>query len=187
MCMNDDQATNKQELPVFMDFEASSLGKDSYPIEVAWSNTDGSIESYLIRPEASWTDWDEFAEHEIHGISRDQLMDEGLPAEWVVGRMRGKLKDRYVYVDGGEFDAMWCERLFDYRGYTGKLPFRMKHFADLLLFDFGSWTVTDSELMDRIRSEARQDAGGQHRAAVDVRYLQAVYQRVKQQDRSELG
>lgn len=165
--------------PVLMDFEASGLSKDSYPIEVAWSNTDGSIESYLIRPEPTWTHWDEHAEHEIHGISRDELMEKGLPVEWVIGRMRGKLKDQYVYVDGGDFDAVWCEKLFDYKGYSGKLPFRMKHFDDLLLFDFGHWTVTDKERMAEIRTAARQAAGGVHRAEVDVRYLQQIYERVK--------
>lgn len=173
--------------PVFMDFEASSLSKDSYPIEVAWSNTDGSIESYLIRPEPNWTHWDEHAEIEFHGISRNELMEKGLPVEWVVGRMRGKLKGQYVYVDGGEFDAAWCERLFDYRGYSSKLPFRMKHFDDLLLFDFGQWTVTDKERMAEIKTAARQAAGGVHRAEVDVRYLQQIYERVKRDNERNQG
>lgn len=35
---------------IFVDFEASSLNPDSYPIEVAWSIPDDSIESHLISP-----------------------------------------------------------------------------------------------------------------------------------------
>lgn len=179
MTLDMSQESNDELQPVFMDFEASGLSKDSYPIEVAWSNTDSSIESYLIRPEPSWTHWDEHAEVEIHGISRDDLMEKGLPVEWVVGRMRGKLMGQYVYVDGGEFDAVWCEKLFDYKGYSGKLPFRMKHFVDLLVFNFGPWTVTDKALMAEIRTAARLAVNGQHRAEVDVRYLQKIYERVR--------
>lgn len=179
MTVNDSHDANNLAQPIFMDFEASGLSKDSYPIEVAWSNTDGSIECYLIRPEPAWTYWDELAEHEVHGISRQELMEKGLPVEWVVDRMRSKLKDQTIYVDGGDFDAVWCEKLFDYKGYSGKLPFHMKHFDDLLLFDFGCWTVTDKDRMAEIRIAARQAAGGVHRAEVDVRYLQQIYKRVK--------
>ena len=35
---------------VFLDFEASSLAKRGYPIEVAWVFEDGRAESHLIRP-----------------------------------------------------------------------------------------------------------------------------------------
>lgn len=164
---------------VFMDFEASGLDKQkSYPIEVAWSNTDGSIESYLIRPEPSWTYWDNLVEVEIHGISREQLFDEGLSAEWVVGRMRGKLKDQAVYVDGGEMDMFWCQRLFQYKGYAVKLPFSLRDFDNLLVFEFGTWTVTDQDKMLPIKMKARDEAGGIHRAACDVKYLQAIYQTI---------
>src|SRR5947209_5891700 len=46
-------------LPPFLDFEASSLRSASYPIEVAWSHPDGSIESHLISPAGlgRCTDW----------------------------------------------------------------------------------------------------------------------------------
>lgn len=47
---------------VFLDFEASSLSKQSYPIEVAWVFEDGRSEEYLIRPAPIWTDWDSAAE-----------------------------------------------------------------------------------------------------------------------------
>jgi hypothetical protein len=35
---------------VFLDFEASSLARHSYPIEVAWVFEDGASEAHLIRP-----------------------------------------------------------------------------------------------------------------------------------------
>ena len=34
----------------FLDFEASSLMKGSFPIEVAWVDQDAQAESYLIKP-----------------------------------------------------------------------------------------------------------------------------------------
>jgi hypothetical protein len=34
----------------FLDFEASSLSDESYPVEVAWVFEDGHAESHLIRP-----------------------------------------------------------------------------------------------------------------------------------------
>ena len=170
----------EKDRPLFMDFEASGLDtRQSYPIEVAWSNADGSIESYLIRPEPGWTYWDNLAEVEIHGISREQLFDEGLPVEWVVGRMRGKLKGQAVYVDGGEMDAFWCHRLFDYKGFAVKLPFSLRDFDNLLVFEFDTWTVTDQDKMLPIKMKARDEAGGIHRAAMDVKYLQVVYQAVQ--------
>jgi hypothetical protein len=38
---------------VFLDFEASSLGKNGYPIEVGWVFEDGACEAHLIRPGAA--------------------------------------------------------------------------------------------------------------------------------------
>ena len=68
---------------VFLDFEASSLSKHSYPIEIAWVFEDGRSRSLLIGPEPNWTDWSETAEG-IHGISRDKLADEGVRVSLVV-------------------------------------------------------------------------------------------------------
>jgi len=52
---------NNQHLPCFVDVEASSLDeKESYPTEIAWSNENGDIQSYLKNPYyfESCTDWD---------------------------------------------------------------------------------------------------------------------------------
>jgi len=166
-------------LPLFMDFEASSLSIDSYPIEVAFSDEKGNIESYLIKPEANWTDWSRIAEHDIHGISRELLSKEGQTAEWVVGRMRGKLKGKTVYVDGGQYDEYWAERLFEYKGNTDRLPFRLGDFHELLVSEFGLWTVMNNHILFDIKQRARKQVGKQHRAHADTAYLMAVYREVK--------
>lgn len=61
---------------VFLDFEASSLGRHGFPIEVGWAGEDGSAESHLIRPAPSWEDWAESAER-VHAISLERLRQDG--------------------------------------------------------------------------------------------------------------
>ena len=95
---------------VFLDFEASSLSKDSYPIEVGWAAEDGSTEAHLIRPGPRWTDWDASAEA-IHHISRDQLLAEGEPHDEVGRRILKTLGGRHVYVTAPSWDGMWLSKL----------------------------------------------------------------------------
>src|SRR4051812_36508491 len=102
--------------PCFVDCEASALKAESYPLKIAWANPDGSIESYLIRPHWSWTDWDDYAEREIHHISRDTLRAEGRPATEVATRMNEALDGRVLYTDAPEFDGHWIGRLFEAAG-----------------------------------------------------------------------
>lgn len=93
-----------------IDFEASSLRPNSYPIEVGWTRGN-EVHSYLIRPYAIWTDWDDYAETQIHHISREQLMDEGLPADEVMELLNASLGTDIVWCDGGEYDRGWLNVL----------------------------------------------------------------------------
>lgn len=95
---------------VFLDFEASSLSKDSYPIEVGWAGEDGSEEAHLIRPAPGWTDWDASAEA-IHNIARDQLLAAGEPHEAVARRVLDALGPQQVYVTAPSWDGMWLSKL----------------------------------------------------------------------------
>src|SRR6188474_3495839 len=81
---------------VFLDFEASSLAKLSYPIEVAWVFEDGPSETHLIRPAPQWTDWDMDAEA-IHHISRETLQNEGTPHDVVARRMVDQLSGHDLF------------------------------------------------------------------------------------------
>lgn len=95
---------------VFLDFEASSLSKESYPIEVGWAAEDGSEEAHLIRPAPDWTDWDSSAEA-IHRISREQLMAEGEPHDRVARRVLEALAEADIYVTAPSWDGMWLSKL----------------------------------------------------------------------------
>ena len=100
------------ELPkiAFLDFEASSLGKYGYPIEVAWVFASGEEESHLIRPDASWIDWDPKAEA-VHGISREQLRAEGMPLDHVAQRMISVLTGYTLYATAPSWDGKWLSKL----------------------------------------------------------------------------
>ena len=154
-------------LPLFIDFEASSLSGKSYPIEVAWSDQEGQIESLLINPEhypANWTDWDPSSER-IHGLSRAYLVEHGKPPLMVAERMNQQLQDQVLYSDAPEYDGVWLRRLFDAAGLEA--AFELAD-ATKLLHSLHPEYIRFSE-------KAREKAGGIHRATFDVNYLVELY------------
>ncbi|MDV7338859.1 hypothetical protein RYZ26_04610 [Terasakiella sp. A23] len=101
--------------PRFIDFEASGLSEDSYPIEVAWNGEGGSVESYLIKVQdiEEWTHWDPHAETDAHQISLESLDALGDPPAVVAKRMNEALKGETLYSDAIQFDQFWLNRLFE--------------------------------------------------------------------------
>lgn len=95
---------------VFLDFEASSLGKKGYPIEVAWVFEDGRSEAWLIRPAPSWTDWCQAAEA-IHHIDRETLLREGTPHDAVARRMVQELAGHDLVASAPSWDGKWMSAL----------------------------------------------------------------------------
>jgi len=105
---------------ICIDLEASGLGKESYPIEVAWKNDEtGEQDSFLINPETAdgWHYWDDYAE-EMHGIDRDDLRKKGLDIISACKRLNEKLKGKTLISDAFEFDLFWLKRLFQATGMT---------------------------------------------------------------------
>ena len=109
------QSPKMNSLPdlIFLDIEASSLGPDSYPIEVAWTRTDGQSDSFLIKPISNWSDWDSFAELTVHGVSKAELSTCGISVEQAADRLNQLLQGQVVLVDSLNWDRFWIERLFD--------------------------------------------------------------------------
>lgn len=101
----------------FLDFEASSLAKLSYPIEVAWVFEDGTSEAHLIRPAPQWTDWDVEAEA-VHHISRDMLESTGTSHEVVARRMVDQLSGHDLFASAPSWDGKWLSALLR----AAKLP-----------------------------------------------------------------
>ncbi|MDO6513516.1 MULTISPECIES: exonuclease domain-containing protein [unclassified Neptuniibacter] len=103
---------------ICIDLEASGLGAESYPIEIAWINDKtGEQDSFLINPEsaAGWHYWDEHAE-EVHGIDRDDLVSKGLDIVNACKRMNKMLTGKTLISDAFEFDLFWLSRLFEATG-----------------------------------------------------------------------
>jgi hypothetical protein len=94
----------------FLDFEASSLAKASYPVEVAWVFEDGARESHLIRPAPGWTDWDPGAER-MHGLSRARLLAEGEPHDQVARRLLEALAGHLACASAPSWDGKWLSVL----------------------------------------------------------------------------
>lgn len=95
---------------VFLDFEASSLARHSYPIEVAWVFENGVSESHLIRPAPAWDDWDAKAEA-IHHIPREQLLREGMPHDVLARRMVDVLAGHDLTASAPSWDGKWLSAL----------------------------------------------------------------------------
>jgi hypothetical protein len=165
-------------LPFFLDFEASSLSGESYPIEVAWSLADGSIESHLISPSevADWTDW-EMEAQSVHGISREELVAGGKSPLWVARRMNEQLAGKVVYTDAPRFDGRWLNRLFD--ACNLEPDFTLADSDDLLVDlvcpDIAGRVYGLVKLW-QMKQEARRLVPNRHRAAWDVEYLVKVWE-----------
>jgi len=167
-------------LPRFLDVEASSLSANSYPIEVAWSDREGDITSYLINPYLvdGWIDWS-LESQKIHGITREQCKDQGVEPRWLCKCMSNSidLKEN-IYADGGEFDEFWIDTLYGAGSDLGFAQFKVMH-SDRIMLALLSKSETNVnrrfDLFKELKEEARQVVDGRHRATVDVQYLIELY------------
>lgn len=150
-----------------IDIEASGLHFDSYPIEVA-VRLRGECKSWLIKPEPGWQYWCSTAEN-IHGISREQLFREGLPATEVVKQLNTFLaeSDTTLYSDAHRWDGDWVDTL--YFSVKTEKPFHVDSI----------YAVIGSEKADEFDSYFAQLAKSgkyrHHRAADDVEMLYETY------------
>jgi hypothetical protein len=148
-----------------IDFEASHLGRLSYPIEIGiciwegpghdartWSTLIGRTEDWVGR--GVWNDGSET----IHGISRGMLDGAPTPAEALRSANRFMGVGGIAYCDGGSYDAYWLERLSTA---AGMLP----------SFTLGSWHLVGHNMDEdqRIRLHGfRAEDEIRHRAGDDA-------------------
>lgn len=166
--------------PRFIDVEASSLGSNSYPIEIAWSDEFGEIESHLINVYAvdSWTDWDFYAQQKIHGISRKMCREEGVNPEWLCNRLSESIAPlEIIYSDGGNFDEFWIDELYGAGSELGFAQFKIVHsdYAMFSLLEKSAYSDRKNTMLGQLKIEARKIVSERHRAAVDVQYLIELY------------
>lgn len=166
--------------PVFIDIEASSLSKESYPIEVAWNNPDGEILSYLINPYSieEWQDWSEESE-KAHGIQREDLYSIGVEPEIIVEKLNKCLCDQDVYSDAINHDTKWLDRLFSCTKMSRM--FNIRDFSMLIPNEIRGGGFPGGGIIYDYQELARQRAGvPAHRAGNDVKYLIELYKIIKQ-------
>ncbi len=133
--------------PVFVDLEASGLVPGSYPVEVGWARPRAlpwgrcaiEVGSVLVRPEAAWLSsggWDPAAEA-VHGLSREVLRRDGLPAAEVCDLLDREFGGCTVVTDtgGGSVDDMWLAVLYEAAGREPLGWEVAKPTADQKLFD----------------------------------------------------
>ncbi len=122
--------------PVFIDFEASSLSQDSWPIEVGVAWLDGTkvvVESKLIQPRPDWLESDWNAESQnVHGIHRSEL-DDATPSDDVAKWLLEIVGGRPLFSDAPEFDQRWLNRLLGHPG------------PEISDFDGAAWAAFSSE------------------------------------------
>jgi hypothetical protein len=152
----------------FIDLEASGLIGASWPVEFGWAFAEGEPQSFLIRPDPSWSmaAWDPSAE-KLHGITVERLEREGFDTAAACSRITAALGDRDVYSDAPDWDAYWIMRLFAAAG--RRMPFAIREFSRLM-------PALSADEKARILSAADAKAPRRHRAADDARHLQALYQ-----------
>ncbi|WP_460164860.1 3'-5' exonuclease family protein [Pseudomonas sp. S1_G07] len=94
----------------FIDFEASGIAPDSYPIEVAVVSSDTTFSS-LIKPARYWTHWS-FDAQDMHGLSQDHLLEQGDLAD-VVARHMNQLFSGQVLCSDSPQDGFWLDVLYE--------------------------------------------------------------------------
>lgn len=94
----------------FIDFEASGIAPDSYPIEVAVVYPVGEYQA-LIQPASCWDHWSYDAQ-DMHDLSREQLVSEGLPPLEVAMAMN-RLFDGKTLCSDNPADCFWLDVLYE--------------------------------------------------------------------------
>lgn len=94
----------------FIDFEASGIAPDSYPIEVAVVSSETSFSS-LIKPVRYWTHWS-FDAQDMHGLTQDHLLQEGDTPVAVATNMN-QLFSGHVLCSDSPQDSFWFDVLFE--------------------------------------------------------------------------
>lgn len=97
----------------FIDFEASGIAPDSYPIEVAVVFPGGEYQ-VLIQPASYWDHWSHDAQ-DMHQLTRDQLISEG-QTPLAVAQAMNDLFDGKILCSDNPADCYWLDVLYEAAG-----------------------------------------------------------------------
>lgn len=142
----------RSEFFYFLDFEASSLHPESYPIEVGvYGGPEDSYES-LIVPVHYWTHWNADSQ-DIHKIERETLFEQGRTVEEVTRSLNERFAGKILWADA-DTDGFWMQVLYEASPYdpTFKVG-NIYHFLPEQL-----WKSFKANLPGVIAHRALQDA-----------------------------
>lgn len=157
---------SKKPRPYIIDIEASSLGSNSYPIEVGFVLGNGTKFCTLIKPADDWQDWDISAE-QTHKISRNTLMMHGKPIKEVAQTLNEMLEGLTLYSDGWAVDKPWLTKLFFRAGLT--MAFTVSPLEMILSEEqMEKWHATKDDII--LSNDLTR-----HRASTDAWVIQETY------------
>ena len=154
---------------VFIDFEASSLERGSFPIELGWVTEDGTGTSVLIRPEPGWREWSPQSQA-IHGISRADLARDGIPAAEAALLASDAFDGNTVLADRPAWDGAWLNMLLAAAGRPSRKVEDLDGALIKACFPLLSLLPPPgepgrAEMEERVRELATQAMAGAHVAA----------------------
>jgi hypothetical protein len=97
----------------FVDFEASGIAPDSYPLEIAVVAADFEYQA-LIRPVYYWTHRS-FDAQDMHGISRENLFAIGLEPSLIAAELNVRFEGARLCSDSPQ-DGFWLGTLYEAAG-----------------------------------------------------------------------
>lgn len=152
---------------VFLDFEASSLSANSWPIEVglSWISGDDKVRTWsaLIRPDSAWDldDW-HWQSEAIHRIRLRDLMNHGRPAFQIAREFADRVTGHTLVSDAPAFDGRWMSRLLE----------TITDSPDLQILDFDRMVLGRFDRAGATRAfEALNREASVHRAESDAARL----------------
>lgn len=138
-----------------MDVESSGseADKGSFPVSIGVAGPEGRSWGRLICPLEYWTHWDDAAE-ELHGLSRDKLIDDGQDPFLVCRSMNLEFKGQTLLIDAGS-DKRWVDKLFNDVGV--KRAFEIVNITDV--FDADVVAAIYEEALERVfPNNSQEDA-----------------------------
>jgi hypothetical protein len=152
---------------VFLDFEASGLFGETWPIEVGYAASCGDEDDFLLSRQPDWSleQWDTRSQ-QIHGISLADLEENGVDPATALARLR-RVKDAVVVSDAPDFENFWLGKIAEAAGMEA--PFKVVDWESVLPSD------QTREERDTLLARARAGEQHRHRAAADARIMRAVW------------
>ncbi len=156
--------------PNIIDFEASGLAFDSYPIEVGVVLDTGQKYCSLIKPANDWCHWDQKAEN-IHGLCLEIVHAHGKPIATVAKELNAFIGEGTVFSDGWVVDKPWLSKLY-YR--CGMTPSFFLSPLEIILKEeqMAIWHQTKLQVISDL-------ALTRHRASTDAHIIQETYFRTR--------